>query len=50
LSLVLEEFANKMALRRGGLEGVTKLIDSKNLGTVEFSTGVQVSGNFSRVV
>jgi len=50
LSLVLEEFANKMALRRGSLEGVTKLIDSKNLGTVEFSTGVQVSGNFSRVV
>jgi len=50
LSLVLEEFANKMALRRGGLEGATKLIDSKNLGTVEFSTGVQVSGNFSRVM
>ena len=50
LSLVLEEFANKMALRRGGLEGIQKLIDSKNLGTVEFSTGIQVSGNFSRVI
>ncbi|GAA4314278.1 aromatic amino acid hydroxylase [Pontixanthobacter gangjinensis] len=50
LSLVLEEFANKMALRRGGLEGIQKLIDSRNLGTVEFSTGIQVSGNFSRVI
>ncbi|MDR5589430.1 aromatic amino acid hydroxylase [Christiangramia sp. SM2212] len=50
LSLVLEEFANKMALRRGGLEGIQKLIDSKNLGTVEFSTGIQVSGNFSNVI
>ncbi len=50
LSLVLEEFANKMALRKGGLEGIQKLIDSKNLGTIEFSTGIQVSGNFSNVI
>ncbi len=50
LSLVLEEFANKMALRRGGLEGIKKLINSKNLGTIEFTTGIQVSGNFSRVL
>ncbi|MCH4821895.1 aromatic amino acid hydroxylase [Gramella lutea] len=50
LSLVLEEFANKMALRKGGLEGIQKLIDSRNLGTVEFSTGIQISGNFSRVI
>ncbi len=50
LSLVLEEFANKMALRKGGLEGIQKLIDSRNLGTIEFSTGIQVSGNFARVI
>jgi len=50
LSLVLEEFANKMALRKGGLEGIQKLIDSRNLGTIEFSTGIQVSGNFTRVI
>lgn len=50
LNLVLEEFANKMALRKGGLAGIQKLIDSKNLGTVEFSTGIQVSGNFSKVI
>ncbi|WBL25154.1 aromatic amino acid hydroxylase [Zunongwangia sp. HGR-M22] len=50
LSLVLEEFANKMALRKGGLSGIKKLIDSKGLGTIEFSTGLQVSGNFENVI
>lgn len=46
LSLVLEEFANTMALRVGGLNGVEKLIDSGNLGTIELSTGIQISGLF----
>ncbi|WP_028890325.1 aromatic amino acid hydroxylase [Tenacibaculum ovolyticum] len=50
LSLVLNEFANTMALRTGGLKGVHKLIDSKNLGTVELSTGVQISGAFTNVI
>lgn len=50
LSLVLEAFANRMALRRGGLEGIQKLINSKALGTVEFSTGLQVSGVFTDVI
>lgn len=50
LSLVLEEFANKMALRTGGLSSVKKLIDSKALGTVELSTGLQISGVFSNVI
>lgn len=50
LSLVLEEFANTMALRTGGLSGVQKLIDSKALGTIELSTGLQVSGVFSNVI
>ncbi|MCF6214463.1 MAG: aromatic amino acid hydroxylase [Flavobacteriaceae bacterium] len=50
LSVVLEEFANTMALRRGGLKGIKKLIDSKNLGTVVLSTGIQVSGLFTKVI
>lgn len=50
LSLVLDEFANTMALRTGGLSGVEKLIDSNGLGTIELSTGIQISGNFSRVI
>ncbi|WP_417201482.1 aromatic amino acid hydroxylase [Bizionia sp.] len=50
LSLVLEQFASTMGLRTGGLSGVQKLIDSENLGTIELSTGIQVSGHFSRVI
>jgi phenylalanine-4-hydroxylase len=50
LSLVLNEFAKTMALRTGGLKSVQKLIDSKNLGTVELSTGIQISGIFSNVI
>lgn len=50
LSQVLEEFANTMALRQGGLKGINKLIHSKELGTVELSTGLQISGNFEKVI
>lgn len=50
LSYVLEEFADQMSLRRGGLEGALKLVDSKQLGTIELSTGLQVSGIFSNVI
>ena len=50
LSEVLEEFANTMALRTGGLSGVKKLIGSRELGTVELSTGLQISGKFNSVI
>ena len=50
LSQVLEEFANTMALRKGGLSGVKKLINAHELGTLELSTGLQISGIFSRVI
>lgn len=50
LSLVLEQFANTMALRTGGLRGIKKLIESKALGTIELSTGLQISGVFSNVI
>ncbi|HEU4497353.1 MAG TPA: aromatic amino acid hydroxylase, partial [Flavobacterium sp.] len=50
LSLVLEEFANTMALRTGGLSGVNKLIRSNAVGTIELSTGLQISGVFSNVI
>ena len=50
LNSVLEEFANKMAIRVGGLSSVQKLIDSKALGTIELSTGIQISGVFTNVI
>ena len=43
LSFVLEEFANTMAVRMGGLTGLQKLIDSKKMGAIELSTGIQIS-------
>lgn len=40
-----------MALRTGGLSGIKKLIESKELGgTIELSTGLQISGNFESVI
>lgn len=50
LNQVLEDFANTMALRTGGLKGIRKLIQSKELGTIELSTGLQVLGNFEYVI
>jgi len=50
LSQVLEEFAGTMALRKGGLDGLQKLIGSQALGTVELSTGLQISGTFSKAL
>lgn len=50
LSQVLEEFANSMAVRKGGLSALRKLINSKELGTIELSTGLQVSGNFENAI
>lgn len=50
LSLILEEFANTMAIRKGGLCGINKLIDSNALGTIELSTGLQISGVFTNVI
>ncbi|WP_282136571.1 aromatic amino acid hydroxylase [Seonamhaeicola maritimus] len=49
LSLILEEFANTMSVRKGGLSGVNKLIQSETLGTIELSTGIQISGVFTDV-
>jgi phenylalanine-4-hydroxylase len=50
LSQVLDQFANTMAVRKGGKEGVLKLIDSKQLGTIELSTGLQITGVFTELI
>ena len=50
LSSVLEEFADSMAIRRGGLNGVQKLINSNAIGTIELTTGIQISGIFTSVI
>jgi phenylalanine-4-hydroxylase len=50
LSKVLEELADQMSLRKGGIEGLKKLINSKQLGTIELSTGLQISGVFNNCI
>ncbi len=50
LCQVLEEFTDTMALRKGGHRGLAKLIESENLGTIELSTGLQISGVFTRMI
>ncbi len=47
---VLEEFTSTMALRKGGFRGLQKLIDSKKIGTIELSTGLQISGVFTQMI
>jgi phenylalanine-4-hydroxylase len=49
LNVVLDEFADTMALRRGGLYGLRQAIQSGNTGTAEYSSGLQVSGTFTQV-
>jgi phenylalanine-4-hydroxylase len=46
---VLETFESTMAYRVGGLESVSKAIECKNICTAVFSSGLQVSGVFSKV-
>ncbi|TSD66036.1 aromatic amino acid hydroxylase [Inquilinus sp. KBS0705] len=44
---VLEQFADTMAFRRGGVYGLQKAVDSKNTCTAVYSSGLQVSGTFT---
>ena len=46
---VLQQFESKMAFRVGGLESILKSIECKNICTATFSSGLQVSGVFSKV-
>lgn len=50
LSAVLEEFADSMALMKGNLEGVVKAINSENIASCVYSSGLQVSGIFTKVI
>jgi phenylalanine-4-hydroxylase len=50
LTGVLQEFAGQMALRKGGLYGIRKAIESANTATCVYSSGLQVSGTFTGVI
>lgn len=46
LTEVLNQFAESMSIRKGGLESVKKAVDSKGVTTCVYSSGLQASGNF----
>ena len=47
LSTVLEEFGQQMALNKGGIEGLSKAIESENTATCVLSSGIAISGTFT---
>ena len=47
---VLEQFADKMAFRVGGLEGLNKAIECENTSTFVYSSGIMVSGTVSEAL
>lgn len=47
LSEVLEEFAGTMAFRRGGVFGLARAHASQTVNTVEYRSGLQVSGRLT---
>ncbi|MBX2994229.1 MAG: aromatic amino acid hydroxylase [Bdellovibrionaceae bacterium] len=50
LSKVLEDMAQNMAFRTGGLQGLKKALLAKSLTTSQWSSGVQVSGVLANVI
>ena len=50
LTKVLDEFASQMAYRTGGLDGLMKAIESGSTATIEYSSGLQVSGILTDVL
>lgn len=50
LSRVLQQLANRMAFRRGGLEGLSKALKSGAVCTVELNSGIQISGQLAEIV
>ncbi|MCX7978699.1 MAG: phenylalanine 4-monooxygenase, partial [Bdellovibrionaceae bacterium] len=41
---VLDELANRMAFRHGGVEGLRKAIKAQTVNTVQLNSGIQISG------
>jgi len=50
LNEVLQQFADSMAFRTGGINAVEQAIRSENTGTLVWNSGLQVSGTFNEVI
>lgn len=44
LSQVIDELAEQMAFRRGGVESLEKIIEAESVNTVQLDSGLQISG------
>ena len=49
LNIVLEQYLETMAVRKGGLIGLNKAMNSGSTCTVVYSSGVQVSGKLAKI-
>lgn len=47
---VLEELADRMAFRRGGVESLDKAVEGNSLATCNLDSGLQISGSWSEVL
>ncbi len=50
LNKVLDEFADCMALRKGGIDAINRAIESGNTATIVLSSGIQISGTFTDAI
>ncbi len=50
LMQILEEFAGTLSVRKGGYRGLQKLINSGMVGTIQLTTGLQISGKFCKML
>ncbi len=50
LITVLNQFADQMAFRKGGIESLLKAIESEGLNTCQLDSGIQISGIFTKVI
>lgn len=50
LNTVLDEFSNRMSFKIGGIHGMNKAIESKNLATAELKSGLQINGVFAKIL
>lgn len=47
LNVVLKQFSDRMALTKGGTEGILKAVESNHIATCQLSSGIQIAGVFT---
>lgn len=50
LTRVLDDMANQMAFRTGGLAGLNKAIQAQSVNTAELNSGLQISGQITEAI